>query len=393
MDALDQDWEEDFTGVQEDWSIIEKVLPTGWLEAAQRTGAWRRRPRGIDDPGKLLRILLIHLADGCSLRETAGRARAGNLAAVSDVALLKRLRHCGEWFRWMAERMTHTLSSTAGDVLPGKRVRLVDASVICEPGATGSTWRLHYMIDLSTLRCEQADVTLPNEGKTLTRFAVQPGDVLMADRGLAHRRGIRYVKDQGGDVVVRMNLVSVPLEDAQGQPFAILPAVRPLAIGDVGSWRAWIRDERGGVPVRLCALRKSAAETLKSQDKLRKTAARKNRQLQPETLEAAGYVIVLTTLTDTDAQDVLELYRYRWQIELAFKRLKSLLQLGHLKKTDPEGAKAWLQGKLWVAALIEMLIAVGERFSPWGYYCDTSPRTPLPLARMGIDAVFTGPSS
>lgn len=380
MDALDEDWEEGFAGLQEDWSVIERVLPTGWFEAAQKTGAWRRRPRGIDDPGKLLRILLIHLADGCSLRETAVRARAGNLAAVSDVALLKRLRHCGEWFRWMAERMTQTLSSTATAVLPGKRVRLIDASVICEPGATGSTWRLHYMIDLSTLRCEQADVTLPNEGETLTRFAVQPGDVLMADRGLAHRRGIRYVKDHGGDVVVRMNLVSVPLEDAQGQPFAILPAVRPLAIGEVGNWQAWIRDERGVVPVRLCALRKSAAETLKSQDKLRKTAARKNRQLQPETLEASGYVIVLTTLTDTEAQDVLELYRYRWQIELAFKRLKSLLQLGHLKKTDPEGAKAWLQGKLWVAALIEMLIAVGERFSPWGYYGDAPARTSLPLA-------------
>ena len=235
MDALDQDWEEDFAGLQEDWSVIERVLPVGWLEAAQRTGAWRRRPRGIDDPGKLLRILLIHLADGCSLRETAVRARAGNLAAVSDVALLKRLRHCGEWFRWMAERMMQTLSSTSTAVLPGKRVRLIDASVICEPGATGSTWRLHYMIDLSTLRCEQADVTLPNEGETLTRFAVQPGDVLMADRGLAHRRGIRYVKDHGGDVVVRMNLVSVPLEDGQGN---LSRYYRPCARWPSATWGA-----------------------------------------------------------------------------------------------------------------------------------------------------------
>jgi hypothetical protein len=362
MKELEHNWKGTFAGLKEDWSVIEKVLPTGWLEAAQLTGAWRRRPRGIDDPIKLLRIMLIHLADGCSLRETAVRARAGNLAAVSDVALLKRLRNCGEWFRWMAERMTQTLSSTSACVLPGKRVRLVDASVICEPGATGSTWRLHYMIDLSTLRCEQAQVTLPNEGETLTRFTVQPGDVLMADRGLAHRRGIRYVKDHGGDVVVRLNLVGVPLEDNQGQPFDILSAVRTLVVGEVGNWQAWIRDERGTLPVRVCALRKTEAQTLKSQEKLRKTAARKNRQLQPETLEVAGFVLVLTTLDDTNADDIMELYRYRWQIELAFKRLKSLLQLGHLKKTDPEGAKAWLQGKLFVAALIEMLIAVGERF-------------------------------
>ena len=102
--------------------------------------------------------------------------------------------------------------------------------------------------------------------------------------------------------------------------------------------------------------------------------------MQPETVEAAGYVIVLTTLCEVEPALILELYRYRWQIELAFKRLKSLLQLGHLKKTDPVGAKAWLQGKLFVATLIEMLIAVGERFSPWGYFLPQSRGTVLPVA-------------
>ena len=81
----------------------------------------------------------------------------------------------------------------------------------------------------------------------------------------------------------------------------------------------------------------------------------------------AGYVIVLTTLTEPSAASIMEFYRRRWQIELAFKRLKSLLQLGHLKKFDKEGARAWLQGKLLVACLIEKLILTAERFSPWGY--------------------------
>lgn len=67
-----------------------------------------------------------------------------------------------------------------------------------------------------------------------------------------------------------------------------------------------------------------------------------------------------------DASAIMELYRQRWQVELAFKRLKSLLQLGHLKKFDEQGAKAWLQGKLLVACLIETLILTAEHFSPWG---------------------------
>jgi hypothetical protein len=54
----------------------------------------------------------------------------------------------------------------------------------------------------------------------------------------------------------------------------------------------------------------------------------------------------------------------RWQIELAFKRMKSLLGLGKLKKVEPAGARAWLQGKLLIACLIEKMIAVGDLFSP-----------------------------
>lgn len=379
MDESDFDWDEEFAGLGEDWKVVETVLPEGWQEAAKHTGALIRT-RGFDSAATLLRVLLIHLVDGCSLRETAVRAEAGGLAKVSDVALLGRLRGSGEWFRWMVEQMSQRLSSASQDVLPGKRVRLVDASVVCEPGATGSTWRLHYMIDLSTLACEQVQVTLPEEGETLTRFAVRAGDVLMADRGLAHRRGIRHVVGHEGDVIVRMNLVSVPLEDAKGRAMQLLPRLRKLAIGQARAWPAVMRDEHGSIAVRVCALKKSAEQTRKSQQKVRQIASRKGHELQPDTLEAAGYVVVLTTLPDVPPALILELYRHRWQIELAFKRLKSLLHLGHLKKTDPVGAKAWLQGKLFVATLIETLIAVGERFSPWGYFLPKDRQPSVPVA-------------
>lgn len=379
MEETDFDWDEAFAGLGEDWEVIETVLPEGWQEAAKRAGALIRT-RGFDSAATLLRVLLIHLVDGCSLRETAVRAEAGGLAKVSDVALLGRLRGSGEWFRWMVEQMSQRLSSASQDVLPGKRVRLVDASVVCEPGATGSTWRLHYMIDLLTLGCEQVQVTLPEEGETLTRFAVRAGDVLMADRGLAHRRGIRHVVAHEGDVIVRMNLVSVPLEDAKGRAMQLLPRLRKLAIGQARAWPAVMRDEHGSIAVRVCALKKSAEQTRKSQQKVRQIASRKGHELQPDTLEAAGYVVVLTTLPDVPPARILELYRHRWQIELAFKRLKSLLHLGHLKKTDPVGAKAWLQGKLFVATLIETLIAVGERFSPWGYFLPKDRQPSVPLA-------------
>ena len=67
------------------------------------------------------------------------------------------------------------------------------------------------------------------------------------------------------------------------------------------------------------------------------------------------------------AAKILELYRCRWQVELAFKRLKSLLKLGYLPKKDPASARAWMQLKLLIALVTEKLCYDARFFSPWGY--------------------------
>ena len=92
-------------------------------------------------------------------------------------------------------------------------------------------------------------------------------------------------------------------------------------------------------------------------------------EVRPATLAFARYVIVFTTFCEEafSAREVLEWYRLRWQIELVFKRLKSLAQLGHLPKRDNESARAWLYGKLLVALLVDKLVRHARAVSPWGY--------------------------
>jgi hypothetical protein len=326
------------------------------------------------------------LAEGCSLRETAVRAAAGRLVAVSDVALLKRLKVSGEWFRWMGEElMRRWVTPAAGQVLldEGMRIRVIDGSTVSEPGATGSTWRLHYSTLLPSLACDEVHVTDTAVGESLSRFAVQAGDLLIADRGYANRSGARHVHQSGGALIVRMNLSTLPLRDPKGRPFDVLRHLGTLSAPRLGDWPAWIveeKKEQEPIAGRVCAIKKSKAAAQRAREKAERESRHEGHQIQPETLEAAGYIFVFTTLGEqVPARAVLEMYRGRWQVELAFKRLKSLLALGHLKKVDPQGAKAWLQGKLLVAILIEALISLAERFFPWGYPIE--PDAPsLPLA-------------
>ena len=370
----------ELASIGQDWDVVMQMLPAQWEAKAVELGAVRRL-RGFASVGSLLRVLLIHLADGCSLRETAVRASAGGLAAVSDVALLKRLRGCGAWFEWMAREMATgmALPSAADALLPGRRVRLVDGSSVCEPGATGSTWRLHYALNLHTLSCDEVHVSKASVGESLTHFNIRAGDVIMADRGFAKRPGLRHVVQCKADVVLRASLSNLPLHDRRGRPLDMLPLLRTLAIGQAADWPARVQDDVGAIAVRVCAYKKTAAQTLATQEAIQQEARKKQRSVQPRTLEAAGYVIVVTTLAEPSAAAIMEFYRRRWQIELAFKRLKSLLQLGHLKKIDKDGARAWLQGKLLVACLIEKLILTAERFSPWGYAAQDGSGAPAPL--------------
>jgi len=353
----------------EDFQVVDSVLPADWREAARRSGALRRC-RGFSGAEPLLRVLLMHLVQGWSLRETAVWAREAGIASVSDVALWKRLRAAGEWLRWMSGELMRNWISRQPEAVLGQawRVRIIDGTTVQEPGSSQTDWRVHYSIALPELRCEEVFVTDASQGESFGMFRVGAGELFVGDRGYATAANVRHVVDEGGAVLVRINLSNLPLLDAHGKPFPLLRRLRRLTVTRLGDWPVWVRDGARRIPGRVCALKKSRLAAERARRKALQDNQRRGRRVRPETLEAASYTFVFTSL---DAQvppsAVLELYRGRWQVELAFKRLKSLIGLGHLRKTDSESAKAWIHGKLFVAFLIEALIAAAERFSPWGY--------------------------
>lgn len=370
----------------DDWEVIESMLPKRWEQKARELKAFQRS-RGIPNATILLRVMLIHLAQGFGLRETAVMAEQGGLAKLSDVAVLKRLKGCEAWFEWMAFELRQKWlpANTNCGLWADRRIRLVDGSIIKEPGVTGSQWRLHYSVGLPSLDCQEVILSTPKEGETLRRFSVNAGDVFIADRCYANARGVAHVVQGGGDVIIRCNLVTLPLYDRLGNRLQILSYLRDVRVGQCMQWPVQIKCDKQWIKGHLCAIKKDAVAAKKAQARVKRESVRNQRQLQDETLEAANYVFVFTTLPEAySAGMVMELYRGRWQIELVFKRLKSLLQLGHLKKHDDDAARAWLQGKLMVAFLIDALLVMAERFSPWGYLLHQENSQPLFMARDGI---------
>jgi len=363
---------EDFRLLDEDWPLLLSLFPPGWDVQAVLRGA-SERLRGFGSVGDLLRTLLLHVGPGYSLRETVVRAKAVGLAEVSDVALLKRLRKAEAWWRWLCRALLQENGWEMPTEWGGRKVRILDGTLIKEPGARGQQRRIHYSLRVPSLECDYFELTPvagPGNGEVLDRFPGAPGDLVLADRGFAKPPGIEALTQQGADVIVRLNTSSLPLFTADGGVFPLREKLREIQRpGQVAEWNVVVHGPKRTISGRLCVIRKSEEATRRAQQKILRKAQKGGPQVKPETLEYAAYVMVFTTLpaSEFSTEAVLEGYRGRWQVELVFKRMKSLLQLGHLPKHDHRSARAWLYGKLLVALLGHKLMRLGRDISPWGY--------------------------
>jgi hypothetical protein len=356
----------------ENWQVLTTLLPEGWQGDAFRSGAVGRM-RGFASVSDLLRTLLLHVGNGYSLRETATRAKAAGLASVSDVAILDRLRTAGPWWRRMCARLLEENGMHVPEQTGGRVFRAADGTVIKEPGKTGSSWRVHYTLRLPDLECDHFEITPARAvggGENLSRLPAQPGDCLLADRGFCHSAGVLATIGKGVEVIVRLNTGNLPLYTVSRRPFDLLGAVGGLPeAGQCGEWEVHVRAGTTVGRLRLCGIRKSEYGIQRALAQLLRQAGKQGHTPKPETLEYAKYVLVVSNLPSAEfsAQEVLEWYRLRWQIELVFKRLKSLAELGHLAKHDEQSARSWLYGKLLMGLLTQKLIRTGRDISPWGY--------------------------
>lgn len=358
--------------LDEDWNLLLGLLPAQWQQQAVLSGACERL-RGFSSASSLLRTLLLHVGNGYSLRETVVKAKAAGIAAVSDVALMKRLQKAEGWLHGLCVSLLQESGWEMPAETHGFSVRALDGTLVKEPGRSGSLWRIHYSVRIPSLVCDHFELT-PTKGagtgETLGRFAASPGDLVLADRGFCTASGVEALDGQGAAVMVRLNTSALPLFSEDGSRFALAAEIGKLQeTGTERDWRVWIHGTKGRIAGRLCAIRKSEEAAARARRHIERKAQQGGPKPKTETLQYARYVMVFTTIPASrfSTMEVLEWYRARWQIELIFKRLKTLAELGALPKHTDESARAWLYGKLLVVLLGQKLERLGRDISPWGY--------------------------
>lgn len=361
--------------INEDWKHICQYFPADLDNLAKESGAvsrWRKVRNGED----LLRLNLAYVVDDLSLRSTAAWSTRSNLVELKDTSLLHRLKRCVPFLELV---LAHLLNyRIGGEEAEGSVFRLNDATVISIPGSKGTDWRIHAVYDPHACRLARVQVTDKRGGERLDRDKYNKGEVIIADRGLARANGIHAVARAGAYSLLRMHWQNIRLLDRELKPIDLEKLLRRADAGETGTEIYVPLKKEDSLPARLIMMPLPAKQAEKARKKLRRNASKKGRKPSKKALRLAGYFCLLTTLPIEAASDevVLEFYRIRWQIELFFKRCKSLLRIDDLRADDPQLVKAYCISKLIEVVLVELLASEGEAFSPWG-----APRKRIPTGQ------------
>lgn len=338
-----------------------KDLPEEIEQLARHFKAFARA-RKIKTVAELMRIVLLFAGLDQSEREIAANVVLVNpqIESLTDQSVRERLEACLPWLKALLPTL---IERTELPELPsGIRIQVIDASDITAPGQIKVTWRVHLVMDLVSLQMISVHLTDIKTGETLLNFDFQFGEVVLADRGYGHRKGVAHLIESGAQPVVRCSAHQFPVEDAEGNPLNLARALSDCQPGETRTLevRFTAPNTRKTYALFIHAYRLSGQDAQAARRRCRKKGKKGNSRgpYTPsyETLFLSEFVLVLTTVPPEvlSAETILALYRCRWQVELIFKHFKSLLNLDELRaRAGSALGNVWLHGKLIYACLIE----------------------------------------
>jgi hypothetical protein len=342
-----------------EWPYVRTLLPPD-LEDSARESAALVRCRNIPDAAALMRMALAYAVSDLSLKDVAAWAHALGVAEITGPGLFYRLREAEGWLqRVLAQTLRRQVEE---EVQSPMRLRVVDATVIHGPGATGTEWRAHVLIDPGSGEFRAVELTDAHGGEGYGRYRVSRQEVILGDRAYATARGLWAIHSAQAYVVARLNPHTIRVCNGKRERLSLRSLEKrvPKVGGVEFDIVVPIPPEKTSKSHKSWPLRRAIAWLA-----ARAVAGRTRK----------GEVIwLLATLPKEQAScpQLLQLYRLRWQIELFFKRLKSLLHLDALPSRQGPTAKSWMLARFLAAALAQELVQPVGPLSPWGYELRTA---------------------
>lgn len=347
------------------WDQLRQYLPENYALLADKHGQIETKfgNAKIRDADTLLRFILLHVGANLPLRQTVALAAEAGFPNLSPMRLHKKMCRAAPYLQELVSSMLTWSADGSPEQWGGYVFSVVDSTVVCGPGAIGTDARIHTKLRVADVSLADVEVTDGSGGETFCRFQWSPGELAVGDRGYCGTRGVLHVVNSGADVLVRYRLSGLPLLDEDDEDLDVLALARTVELGQVLDVDVRVPGLERDIAGRLIITRLPPDAAERARQRVRKDNGRTTSALM---LEAAGFVILFTTVPRSrlDAERCLKAYRLRWQIELQFKRWKSLCSFDALPNQRDDTTLAWLYGKVLLGVLLDRMATAPIELSP-----------------------------
>lgn len=326
-----------------------------------------QRSRQVRNPSELLHLVFLYSWLGLSSRLVAARFSC-LYRRITDSAVLERLGGCREYLHQLIIKQFGLEEESSIKDL-GKRylITLVDGSSWGSRGGRTSDYRLHLKLSWRSGGWTEMLFGDNHLGESLLNYSYRPDELVVADRNYGRPRAVVAVDRQGVRFVVRISPSQIRICDESGEVIE-WGGILDQAEENQGRYEqsVWISEGVGKslTKMRVVLGKLPPEKALLAEVKARRKARHRGGQIRTETLRYAHWLIVLSNLSEEEAgsEELLQIYRMRWQVEIGIKRLKSLYRIDQMSSSAGSPV-----GEVRVLARLLMALMIGRKLKVIGH--------------------------
>jgi len=331
-------------------------LPQDLEETAKAHGALIRL-RNIKSAYELILALFIYASANVSQKILAANMAIMGFANISDQAWQKKIIRCESWLAHLMKEMMPKISKKGKapfEAKSGKKLKILDGSIILQCGTKskrgGETLRMHLCYNLTDGHMDHVKVTDKHTAEGVSMFEIEPNTIYMADALYGKGKHAAHIVSKKADAIFRVTPNHLSLfEDELGNNKIDMAQKLESTKADLIDFGCFVFAwKKKYIKVRIIASRLPEEKAaLVRERKMKGAKKRQTKDMRPQTLIYAGWTILMTTLDSAhSADEILHLYRQRWQIEVLFKHIKQSFSVSKLPAASLAHSKIMVH--LWL---------------------------------------------
>lgn len=323
-----------------------------------------KRKRKIKKYSILVEAGILYIVENLSFQRLADIMAIKHKIVMSDTAWKKQISKLAPvFYSVMMEYMKNFKSQIkANKILGHSNVYALDATDITTEGKKGTLLRAHVSYGITNKIYMNALIASVKIGESAKLHTIDPNGLYFADRAYGKTPQIEYICEHGANFIFRFSPSQVKFfVDAKcKKKIDFLSLIKER--NEKFSFLCFFKHNKMIRTIRVIAspLPKEKADI--AVQKVKRTSVKKQRSLQASTAEFAKWLFLSSSLSPDDFsdEDIISAYRNRWQIELHFKRSKSLLNFHRLRTSSVDYAfnivSMWLAVTAFVYSLFPVLL-------------------------------------